>query len=171
MNESANQNATLHQSTEEATSLKAVESSSQIEADQAYAQTTVLARETVIPLAQNIETMTSDIRLIVRESREQTRQARVMNASLKIIAFGTMLISLAILVGVVYLLKDILALVVISFLIVYILSPIVDIIERRGVNRTLVVIIMMLLILSSFAFLSTMAVSSITGKSRTSAKM
>jgi predicted PurR-regulated permease PerM len=101
----------------------------------------------------------------------QTRQARVMNASLKIIAFGTMLISLAILVGVVYLLKDILALVVISFLIVYILSPIVDIIERRGVNRTLVVIIMMLLILSSFAFLSTMAVSSITGKSRTSAKM
>ncbi len=70
MNESANQNATLHQSTEEATSLKAVESSSQIEADQAYAQTTVLARETVIPLAQNIEAMTSDIRLIVRESRD-----------------------------------------------------------------------------------------------------
>ena len=54
--------------------------------------------------------MTSDIRLVVRESREQTRQARVTNASLKIIALGTTLLSLAILIGVIYLLKDILAL-------------------------------------------------------------
>ena len=164
MNESANQNVAPHQSTEEATSLKAVEPASQIETEHAYTQTAVLARETVLPLTQNVETMTSDIRLVVRESREQTRQARVMNASLKIIAFSTMMISLAILVGVVYLLKDILALVVISFLIAYIFSPIVDLIERRGINRTLVVIIMTLLILSSFAFLSTMAVRGIRGQ-------
>ncbi len=164
MNESTNQNTISHQSTEEATSAKSADSLSQINTEKALAQTATLARETVIPLTQNIETMTSDIRLVVRESREQTRQARVTNASLKIIALGTTLLSLAILIGVIYLLKDILALVVISFLIAYIISPVVDLTERKGVNRTLVVIIITLLMLSGFAFLSTVTVSSITGQ-------
>ena len=166
MNESTNQNTISPQSTEEATSAKSADSLSQINTEQALAQTATLARETAIPLTQNIETMTSDIRSVARESREQTRQARVANASLKIIAFGTTLISLAILIGVVYLLKDILALVVVAFLIAYIFSPIVNLIERRGVNRTLVVIILTLLILSSFALLSTATVNSITGQIR-----
>ena len=166
MNESTNQNTISPQSTEEATSAKSADSLSQINTEQALAQTATLARETAIPLTQNIETMTSDIRSVARESREQTRQARVANASLKIIAFGTTLISLAILIGVVYLLKDILALVVIAFLIGYIFSPIVNLVERRGVNRTLVVIILTLLILSSFALLSTATVNSITEQLR-----
>ena len=164
MNEPGNQHETPHQSTEEVSSSKAVDPSSQINTEQAHAQTATLARETIIPLTQNVETMTSDIRLVVRESREQTRQARVANASLKIIAFGTTLISLAILIGVVYLLKDILALVVIAFLIAYIFSPLVDLIERRGINRTVVVIVITLLMLSGFAFLSTVTVNSITGQ-------
>ncbi len=164
MNESANQNTMPHQSSEETTSFRAGDPSSQINMEHAHAQAATLARETVIPLTQNSETMTSDIRSVIRESREQTRQTRVTNAFLKIIAFGTTLISLAILIGVVYLLKDILALVVVSFLIAYIFSPIVDLIERRGVNRTLVVIIITLLMLSSFAFLSTVTVNSITGQ-------
>ena len=164
MNESGSQNKPQQQSTEEPTSFGAANSPNQIEIAHAQTQTAILAREALIPLTQNIETMTSDIRLGVRESREQTRQARTANASLKIIAFGTTLISLAILIGVVYLLKDILALVVVSFLIAYIFSPIADLIERRGANRTLVVIIITLLILSSFAFLSTVTVNSITGQ-------
>ena len=166
MNEPTNQNTTPHQSTDELTSSKSTDSSNQINADQVYTQTATLARETIIPLTQTIETMTSDIRLVARESREQTRQSRVANASLKIIAFGTTLISLAILLGVVYLLRDILALVVISFLIAYIISPVVDLTERRGVNRTVVVIIITLLMLSSFAFISTITVNSITGQIR-----
>ena len=164
MNDSTNQNMIQHQSTEEVTSSKAVDPPNQINTEQTLAQTATLARETIIPLTQDIETMTSDIRLVVREAREQTRQARVANASLKIIAFGTTLLSLAILIGVIYLLKDILALVVVSFLIAYIISPVVDLTERRGVNRTLVVIIITLLMLSGFAFLSTVTVSSITGQ-------
>ena len=163
MNGSADQDTTTYHPTEEGSS-QAANPSSQIETEQVHAQTATLARETVIPLTQDIGTITSDIRLVVRENREQTRQARVANASLKIIAFGTTLISLAILIGVVYLLKDILALVVVSFLIAYIFSPIVDLIERKRVNRTLVVIIITLLILSSFAFLSTVTVNSITGQ-------
>ena len=163
MNNSANQDTTPHPSTEEAPS-KTVDPSSQINTEQLHAQTATLARETIIPLTQNVETMAADIRLVVRESREQTRQARVANASLKIIAFGTTLISLAILIGVIYLLKDILALVVISFLIAYIFSPIVDLMERKGINRTLLVIIITLLMLSGFAFLSTVTVNSITGQ-------
>ena len=163
MNDSANKDTTPHSPTEETPS-KTVDPASQVKAEQLHAQTATLARETIIPLTQNVETMTSDIRLVVRESREQTRQARVANASLKIIAFGTTLISLAILIGVVYLLKDILALVVVSFLVAYIISPVVGLIERRGVNRTLVVIIITLFMLSSFAFLSTVTVNSITGQ-------
>ena len=163
MNNSANQDTTTHPSTEEAPS-KTVDPPGQIDTALLHAQTATLARETIIPLTQNVETMTSDIRLVVRESREQTRQARVANASLKIIAFGTTLISLAILIGVVYLLKDILALVVISFLIAYIFSPIVDLMERKGINRTLLVIITTLLMLSGFAFVSTVTVNSITGQ-------
>ena len=163
MNDSANQDPTSHPPTEETVS-KTVDPASQINAAHLHAQTATLARETIIPLTQNVETMTSDIRLVVRESREQTRQARVANAALKIIAFGTTLISLAILIGVVYLLKDILALVVISFLIAYIFSPLVDLIERQGVNRTLLVIIITLLMLSGLAFISTVTVNSITGQ-------
>ena len=163
MNDSDNQDTTTNPPTEEMTS-KRVNPPSQVNTEQLHTQTATLARETITPLTQNVETMTSDIRLVVRESREQTRQARVANASLKIIAFGTTLISLAILIGVVYLLKDILALVVISFLIAYIFSPLVDLIERKGINRTLVVIIITLLMLSGFAFISTVTVNSITGQ-------
>ena len=163
MNGSANQDTTSHPPTEEAPS-KVVDPTSQINMEHLHAQTATLARETIIPLTQNVETMTSDIRLVVHENREQTRQARVANASLKIIAFGTTLISLAIFIGVIYLLKDILALVVISFLIAYIFSPLVDLIERQGINRTLLVIIITLLMLSGLAFLSTVTVNSITGQ-------
>ena len=163
MNGSANQDTTTSPPTEETTA-KRVNPPSQVNTEQLHTQTATLARETIIPLTQNVETMTSDIRLVVRESREQTRQARVANASLKIIAFGTMLISLAILIGVVYLLKDILALLVIAFLIAYIFSPLVDLIERKGINRTLLVIIITLLMLSGFAFISTVTVNSITGQ-------
>ena len=162
MSSSANQDTTTNSPTEKTTSKK--NPPGQINTEQLHTQTATLARETIIPLTQNVETMTSAIRLVVRESREQTRQARVANASLKIIAFGTTLISLAILIGVVYLLKDILALVVISFLIAYIFSPLVDLIERQGINRTVLVIVITLLMLSGFAFLSTVTVSSITGQ-------
>ena len=163
MNGSANQDTMTNPPTEEPTS-KRVNPPSQLNTEQLHTQTATLARETIIPLTENVETMTSDIRLVVRESREQTRQARAANASLKIIALGTTLISLAILIGVVYLLKDILTLVVISFLIAYIFTPVVDLIERKGVNRTLLVIIITLLMLSGFAFLSTVTVNSITGQ-------
>ncbi len=164
MNEPTNQNATPHRPSEEVNSSGAADSVSQINTEKARAQTATLARETALPLTQNIETMTSDIRLVAREAREQTRQARVANASLKIIAFGTTLLSLAILIGVIYLLTDILALVVVSFLMAYIISPVVELTERKGINRTLVVIVITLLMLSGFAVLSTVTVNSITGQ-------
>ncbi len=159
MNGSANQDTIADHHTEAESSQAA-----DLSTEQAHAQVATLTRETVIPLVENIGTITSNIRVAARESREQTRQARIANTSLKIIAFGTTLISLAILIGVVYLLKDILALVVVAFLIAYIFSPIVDLIERRGANRTLVVIIITLLVLGSLAFLSTVTVNSITGQ-------
>ncbi|MCZ6677468.1 MAG: AI-2E family transporter [Candidatus Poribacteria bacterium] len=164
MNESTMQDFPQHDATQEKISVMPIEVADRIEGEQSDAQLAKLGPTTVIPLVQNIETITSAMTLLARESRERTQQARLANATLKLIAFGTTLIALAILVGIVYLLRDVLALVVISFLIAYILSPIADIAERKGTNRTLVVIAMTLLILSSFAIASTLTVNSLAGQ-------
>lgn len=85
--------------------------------------------------------------LIAQENVSQTRHLRRIDNLIYLTTIGASIITLAILVGVVYLLRDILALLVISFLIAYILSPIVTYFERQGVNRTLVVVILSLMLL------------------------
>ncbi len=132
--------------------------------EQSYTDAAVLATETIIPLAQNLETTAVSMKVVARESHEQTRHIQSVSATLKFIAFGMALMTLAVLVGVIYLLRDVLALVVVAFLIAYILGPIVDMVERRGVNRTLVVIIVTLIIIGSLVALSTVTVNSIVGQ-------
>lgn len=157
MNELTNQQAHPGKSIEEANTLMPDEIPNGPEAEHPYTRIAVLATETIIPLAQNLETATSAVRTVVRETREQTQQARMASAILKFIAFGIGLMVLAILVGVVYLLRDILVLVAISFVIAYILMPLVDIIERRGANRTLIVVFITVLVLASFTLISIIA--------------
>ena len=132
--------------------------------EQPYAHAAVLATETIIPLVQNLETTAVSMKVISRESHEQTRHIQSVSSTLKFIAFGMALMTLAVLVGIIYFLRDVLALVVVAFLIAYMLGPIVDLIERRGVNRTLVVILMTLIIIGSLIALSTVTVNSIVGQ-------
>jgi len=161
MNEPTDQNAKPGESIEEAIARMPVWASNEIVSEHSYASTAVPATETRIPLAQKLETATVAARAISRESHEQAQQTKVASAILKFIAFGMGLMALAILVGLVYLLKDIFVLVGISFVIAYVLSPIVDSIERKGAHRTLVVTFITLLFLGSFTLISILAFNGI----------
>ncbi len=129
--------------------------------EQSHANSAASATETIVPSASNTRLSAPGTQTLVRETLEQTRQLRTVSAMLKLVVLGTVVGALALFVGLIYLVRDILALVVISFLIAYILGPIVDALERKRLNRTLVVIIIMLVILSAFATLSTLVVSNV----------
>ncbi|HIE27494.1 TPA: AI-2E family transporter [Candidatus Poribacteria bacterium] len=77
--------------------------------------------------------------VIVQDTSERARRSQKLESALQLIALGTSVITLAIIAYLIYLVRDILSLLVISFLIAYVLSPVVNIFERSGVNRTLVV--------------------------------
>lgn len=77
--------------------------------------------------------------IIAQDTLERAERSSKSEGALRLIALCTSIIVLAILAYLMYLLKDTLSLLVISFLIAYVLAPVVKIFERRGVNRTLVV--------------------------------
>jgi predicted PurR-regulated permease PerM len=74
---------------------------------------------------------------IARDTLKRTKRLPKLEGTLQLIALGTSVITLAIIAYFIYLVRDILSLIIISFLIAYVLSPVVNIFERRGVNRTL----------------------------------
>ena len=77
--------------------------------------------------------------IIAQDSLERTERSRKAEGALRVIALCTSIIVLAIFAYLIYLVRDTLSLVVIAFLIAYVLTPVVKIFERFGVNRTLVV--------------------------------
>ena len=85
--------------------------------------------------------------VIVQDTMEQAERSQKLEGILYLIALGTSFIALAIVAYLTYLVKDILSLLLLSFLIAYVLSPIVSLFERRGINRILVVAILSLVIL------------------------
>lgn len=66
---------------------------------------------------------------------------------LQIIAFSTAVIAGAIIVGAVYVLRKIVAIFALSFLLAYIVSPLVNVLERRNLNRGLAIAIVSVLLL------------------------
>lgn len=100
-----------------------------------------------------IRKSSESVSVVARENRSQTRHLYRIDNLLYLIAISSSIIALAIIVGVVYLLKTLLALLTISFLIAYILGPIVTYFEHRGVNRTLVIVIISLMILGGISLL------------------
>ena len=70
----------------------------------------------------------------------------------------------AIIAGLIYLIRDTLTIIMVSFLIAYILSPMVDYLDDIGLPRSLAVTVVPLLILTSFAFGSIFAVSKVAGQ-------
>jgi len=84
---------------------------------------------------------------IARDTLERAEHLPKLKGALQLIALGTSVITLAIIAYFIYLVRDILSLIVISFLIAYVLSPVVNIVERRGGNRTLATVGLFVVIL------------------------
>jgi len=113
------------------------------------------SEERVEKAAQTTAVATS---IIAQDTLEQTERSRKLEGALSLIALCTSIIVLAILAYLLYLVKDTLSLLVISFLIAYVLTPVVRIFESRGVNRTLVVaglsiVILGILVLTAFVII------------------
>lgn len=116
-------------------------------------------KDTTVPrslllISNSLKKTSESASVIARESISQTRHLRRIDNLVYLVTIGSSVIMFALLVGVVYLLKDLLALLVISFLVAYIFSPIVTYFERQGVNRTLVIIIISLMILGGIVLTS-----------------
>jgi len=88
--------------------------------------------------------------VIAQDTLERAGRSHKLEGALQLIAIGIAVVVLAIIAYLTYLVKDTLSLLVISFLIAYVLTPVVNIFERRGVNRTLVVAGLSVVILGIF---------------------
>ena len=117
--------------------------------------------ETLLPLSITVDRIAQDSQSISRESRRQSQGIREQNIFLRLISFAMITVFTAIIAGLIYLIRDTLTIIMVSFLIAYILSPMVDYLDDIGLPRSLAVTVVPLLILTSFAFGSIFAVSKV----------
>ena len=108
--------------------------------------------ETLLPLSITVDRIAQDSQSISRESRRQSQGIREQNIFLRLISFAMITVFTAIIAGLIYLIRDTLTIIMVSFLIAYILSPMVDYLDDIGLPRSLAVTVVPLLILTSFAF-------------------
>ena len=120
--------------------------------------------ETLLPLSITVDRIAQDSQSISRESRRQSQGIREQNIFLRLISFAMITVFTAIIAGLIYLIRDTLTIIMVSFLIAYILSPMVDYLDDIGLPRSLAVTVVPLLILTSFAFGSIFAVSKVAGQ-------
>ena len=120
--------------------------------------------ETLLPLSITVDRIAQDSQSISRESRRQSQGIREQNIFLRLISFTMITVFTAIIAGLIYLIRDTLTIIMVSFLIAYILSPMVDYLDDIGLPRSLAVTVVPLLILTSFAFGSIFAVSKVAGQ-------
>ena len=95
--------------------------------------------ETLLPLSTTLANISSSNRALSRESRKQTQGIQEQNISLRLISMTMMIVFIAILASLIYLIRDTLTIIMISFLIAYILAPLVDYFEGLGIPRSLAV--------------------------------
>jgi len=95
--------------------------------------------ETLLPLSTTLANISSSNRELSRESRKQTQGIQEQNISLRLISITMMIVFIAILASLIYLIRDTLTIIMISFLIAYILAPLVDYFEGLGIPRSLAV--------------------------------
>ena len=120
--------------------------------------------ETLLPLSITVDRIAQDSQSISRESRRQSQGIREQNIFLRLISFAMITVFTAIIAGLIYLIRDTLTIIMVSFLIAYILSPMVDYLDDIGLPRSLAVTVVPLLIFTSFAFGSIFAVSKVAGQ-------
>ena len=120
--------------------------------------------ETLLPVSITVDRIAQDSQSISRESRRQSQGIREQNIFLRLISLAMITVFIAIIAGLIYLIRDTLTIIMISFLIAYILSPMVDYLDDVGLPRGLAVTVVPLLILTSFAFGSIFAISKVAGQ-------
>ena len=117
--------------------------------------------ETLLPLSTTLAEISSSNQTLSRESRKQTQGIQEQNIFLRLISITMMIVFIAILVSLIYLIRDTLTIIMISFLISYILAPLVGYFEGLGIPRSLAVTGVTLGILAGFVAGSTFAVTKV----------
>ena len=120
--------------------------------------------ETILPIKESLREIAHSAHDTTGENREQTRYIRESNTILRIISISTTVIAIAIILAGLYLIKNTATLLLFSFLIAYVLSPVVKYAERRGVNRLIIILILTLFILSSVIFAASIAIKQVQGQ-------
>ena len=120
--------------------------------------------ETLLPLSTTLDRIAQDGQTMSRESRRQSQSIREQNIFLRLISVAMITVFVAIIAGLIYLIRDTLTIIMVSFLIAYILAPMVDYLDDIGLPRGLAVTIVPLLLLALFAFGSIFAVSKVAGQ-------
>ena len=139
-------------------------SSSQKTSNQSFSKTRELSIEAILPIQENLKEIADHTQDTIEVNREQTHHTREGNNLLRIISFSTTVITLAIILAGLYLIKNTATLLLFSFLVAYILSPIVKYVERRGINRLITILILTVFILASVIFIASIAIRQIQGQ-------
>ena len=135
--------------------------SSEHSSSRSHSTINTLSIETILPIKTSLNDIAYSTQNTMIESREQTRHIRQSNTILRIISLATTVITVAIILAGLYLIKNTATLLLFSFLIAYILSPIVKYLERRGVNRLITILFLTIFILSSIIFVVSIATKQI----------
>ena len=98
--------------------------------NQPYSTAGILAIETIAPIIESLSEIACSAQNTMGESREQTRHIRESNTILRIIVLSTSVIAVAIILAGIYLINNTATLLLFSFLIAYVLSPVVKHVER-----------------------------------------
>ena len=139
-------------------------SSSEKASNQSFSTTRELSIEAILPIKESLKEIAYHTQDTIGVNREQTHHTREGNTLLRIISFSTTVIAIAIILAGLYLIKNTATLLLFSFLVAYVLSPIVKYVERRGINRLITILILTVFILASVIFIASIAIRQVQGQ-------
>jgi len=139
-------------------------SSSEKASNQSFSTTREPSIEAILPIKESLKEIAYHTQDTIGVNREQTHHTREGNTLLRIISFSTTVIAIAIILAGLYLIKNTATLLLFSFLVAYVLSPIVKYVERRGINRLITILILTVFILASVIFIASIAIRQIQGQ-------
>ena len=139
-------------------------SSSEKTSNQSFSTTREFSIEAILPIKESLKEIAYHTQDTIGVNREQTHHTREGNTLLRIISFSTTVIAIAIILAGLYLIKNTATLLLFSFLVAYVLSPIVKYVERRGINRLITILILTVFILASVIFIASIAIRQVQGQ-------
>ena len=139
-------------------------SSSEKASNQSFSTTREPSIEAILPIKESLKEIAYHTQDTIGVNREQTHHTREGNTLLRIISFSTTVIAIAIILAGLYLIKNTATLLLFSFLVAYVLSPIVKYVERRGINRLITILILTVFILASVIFIASIAIRQVQGQ-------